>query len=184
MNTVKFESIENENLNIEKIEIDEKTLNVDIKHFLDNDIIIIKSGTGTGKTWNIAKISKELKEKTGSTILSIVNLISLSREQVDTFHDNGVKLFEYTKDIRSVVKNDGVVCINSLYKLFEKEKEKDKLGKYVNDIDEINISNKILYIDEVNDLINSLIVNDALDPVLSLVYSHLIELIKKCKNII
>jgi hypothetical protein len=98
--------------------INESKLNISINDFLNNDIILIKSGTGTGKTKNIGKICKELKEKTGCRVLSVVNLINLSREQIKTFNEeSNTILFDYQKDLAKFDDNDGVICLNSLYKL-------------------------------------------------------------------
>jgi hypothetical protein len=151
--------------------INESKLNISINEFLNNDIILIKSGTGTGKTKNIGKICKELKEKTGCRVLSVVNLINLSREQIKTFNEeSNTILFDYQKDLAKFDENDGVICLNSLYKL--------------NDIENYDMNNIVLYIDEVNDLIRSITHNDALDKVLNKVYTTLINLIKNCKKII
>jgi len=151
--------------------INQERLNVDINEFYDNDIILISSGTATGKTRCVGKISKELKEKYSCNILSIVNLISLSREQIQTFHEESkINLKDYQKDLKDFKDSDGVICINSLFKL--------------DNVEDFNISNTILYIDEVNDMIRSLTHNDSLDSVLNLVYNMLIKLIKGCKKII
>lgn len=168
-----FVEFEKEKLNVETVEINEERLDMNINHFFNNDVILIKSGTASGKTRNIAKLSKHLKEKYKCNILSIVNLISLSREQIQAFQDESdITLLDYQKDLNRFGKSDseGVICINSLFKLKE--------------VEDFNISNTILYIDEVNDLIRTLTHNDSLDKVLNLVYNYLIELIKNCKKVI
>lgn len=162
-----------ENLNIPTISIDQKKLDIDIKHFIDNDIIIIHSGTATGKTKDVSKKLSELKKIEAykdCRILSIVNLISLSDEQIKTFHDNSLDLTDYKDNINDFSDKNGVICINSLYKL-------KQISKY-------NISNVILYIDEVEDLIKTITHGDTLNNVLNLVYLFLINLIKNCKKII
>lgn len=152
-------------------QIDKSKLNISIDEFINNDIILIKSGTGTGKTKNVGKICQELKEKTGCRVLSVVNLINLSREQIKTFNEeSNTILLDYQKDIDQFGDNDGAICLNSLYKL--------------NDIENYDMNNIILYIDEVNDLIRSITHNDSLDKVLNKVYTTLITLIKNCKKII
>ena len=83
------------NLPIENLDVKTKTINqnkvdIDLKYFLKNDIIIISSGTATGKTKDVAKKSKDiLLNYSGCQILSIVNLISLALEQVSTFKEEG-----------------------------------------------------------------------------------------------
>ena len=159
-----------ENLNIT---IDQKKLDIDMKHFLNNDIIIIHSGTATGKTKDVSKKLSELKKietYKDCKILYIVNLISLSEEQIKTFCDNSLDLKDYKDNINDFSENNGVICINSLYKLQQ--------------ITEYNISNVILYIDEVEDLIKTLTHGENLNNVLNLVYLFLIKLIKNCKKII
>lgn len=166
-----FINLNIENLNIDNIKnINHEKLNLDVNDFYENDIIIIKSGTATGKTRNIAKLSKDIKEHTNCNILSIVNLITLAREQINVFEENKIILKDYQKDIDLFNKSDGVICINSLYKL--------------NDVKDFDIKNTILYMDEVNDLLKSITHNDSLNTVINLVYTFLIKLIKGCKKII
>ena len=164
-------NIKDESLNVPTKTITQVKIDLNIDDFYNNDIILISSGTATGKTKCVGKISKLLKEKYKSNILSIVNLISLSREQIDTFKEEGdITLQDYQKDIDSFATGDGVICINSLFKL--------------ESIELFDISNTILYIDEVNDMIRALTHNDSLDKVLNMVYTFLIKLIKGCKKII
>lgn len=167
----RFVELPNENLNIETISVNQTKLNLDIDYFINNDVILISSGTATGKTRNIGKLSKQLKDKYNCKILSIVNLITLSREQIATFkEESGIILKDYQKNLSEFGTCDGVICINSLYKLLE--------------IENYDMENTILYIDEVNDLIRTLTHNDSLDKVLNLVYTTLIKLIKNSKKII
>jgi len=166
-----FIELPTENLNITSKLIDQVKLNLDINDFYLNDVILISSGTATGKTTNVAKLSKDLKSKYNCNILSIVNLISLSREQILTFkRESDIDLKDYQNDLNDFGKSDGVICINSLFKLQE--------------IEDFKIENTIIYIDEVNDLIRTLTHNESLDKVLNIVYTFLIKLIKNCKKII
>lgn len=161
-----------EDLNVPTKTIDQSKLDLDINDFYDNDIIIISSGTATGKTRNIAKLSKQLKEKYNCKILSIVNLISLAREQINTFNEiSKITLKDYQTELNGFYSGDGVICANSLYKLGILE-------------DEYETDNVILYIDEVNDLIRTMTHNNSLDSVLIPVYNYLLTLIKNCKKII
>ena len=167
----KFVNLPTEILNIETKEINQSRLDLDIEDFYNNDIILIKSITGTGKTRYIGKIANKLKAKYNCNFLSVVNLITLSREQISTFsEESGLILNDYQHDISKLEQSDGVICINSLYKLSQLKK--------------FDISNTILYIDEVNDLVRNLTHNESLDSVSTLVYTFLIKLIKGCKKII
>ena len=149
--------------------INQEKLDIDIKDLLENDIILIKSGTATGKTKNIGKLSKELKENTKCKILSVVNLITLADEQIKTFkEESNTILKDYQTELKEFNNNDGVICINSIFKLHS--------------ID-YDFSSVILYIDEVNDLIKSLTHNDGMDKTLNKIYMTLTKIIKKCKKI-
>ena len=162
-----------ENLKVETIIMNQKKVDIDLKYFLDNDIIIISSGTATGKTKDIAKKSQEILSRSPKCkILSIVNLISLALEQISTFNDEGnIKLCNYQKtNLKTLNQENLVICINSLEKIYHLSDE--------------YFLNTILYIDEVNNLIETLTHNRTLDNCLNIVYSVLIKLIKNCKKII
>ena len=95
-----FTKLPDEELSIPVKVIDQSKLNLDVNDFYDNDIILVHSGTATGKTQNIAKLSKDLKAKYNCNILSIVNLITLSREQIFTFKNvSDITLYNYQKNI-------------------------------------------------------------------------------------
>lgn len=165
-----YQDLPMENLNIPKFQIDQSKLDIDIKQFNENDIIIINSGTSTGKTRDVASILSKVK-KENERILSIVNLISLAREQISTFKEVGnIDLLDYQDGVFGFDTLDGVICINSLLKL--------------QSIKNADFSNVILYIDEVDDLIKSFTHNDSLDVILKPVYIYLLEIIRKCKKII
>lgn len=127
-----------------------KFIKVDYDDFKNNDTIILESGTGTGKTTCVSKLFKQLKlEQERCSILSIVNLISLAKQQKITFADNGVKLALYNESKVNpaiIISQDSCICcINSLWKLSD-----------------CNFSNKIVYIDEIYALCMSLTHNDTL----------------------
>lgn len=166
-----FTALPEEVLNVETKEINQSNLNLEINDFMDNDIIIISSGTATGKTRNIAKLCKDLKNSGNYRVLSIVNLITLANEQISTFKKiSDIDLYDYQTELNKFGENDGVICINSLYKL--------------NQVEKFNPIETILYIDEVNDLIRALTHNNAMETSLIKVYEYLIYLIKNCKKII
>ena len=151
-------------VNMEKLELD-------IKDFKDNDVIVINSGTATGKTRIIGKLASEMIEDGKYKFLSIVNLISLAREQIKTFYEESkMKLSNYQEGISTFNESDGVICINSLHKL--------------QSLEEYDLRDKIIYIDEINDLLKSLTHYDGLDSILNMTYTFLIKLIKNCKKLI
>ena len=80
-----FVNLPKEELNVPIKTVNLIKLDLDVNDFYDNDIILISSGgTATGKTRCIGKLSKEMYK---CNILSIVNLISLSREHITTFNE-------------------------------------------------------------------------------------------------
>lgn len=115
--------------------VDTKFINVSFNDFKNKDILILESGTGTGKTTCVSKLSKRLKqEEEHTTILSIVNLISLANQQKMTFAKNGVQLTMYNDEKVNpavIISHDACICVNSLWKLSD-----------------CNFKNKIVYIDE------------------------------------
>jgi hypothetical protein len=162
-----------ENLNIPTLIIDQSKIDIDKNIFIDNDIIIIKSGTATSKTKCIAKNMKYILEKYNECkLLSIVNLISLSKEQMTTFETEGnIKLNNYqTSTAKKFLENNSVICVNSLEKIIN--------------LPDTYFKNVILFIDEVNDLLNSLTHNNTLDSNLNIIYKCLMKLIKNSKKII
>lgn len=171
-----FKTLPKENFKINGVEIPTKTIDqekidISIDEFKSNDIIIIRSGTATSKTKLIGKLSPQI---VGSDckLLSIVNLISLAREQINTFQEEGkMDLSNYQISTEKFNDDNGVICLNSLLKL--------KQNKELYDL-----SNKIVFIDEINDVVGSLTHNESLDPILNQTYTYLIHIIKNCKKII
>lgn len=153
-------------INIEKLKIDEK--------ILCNEVLIIESDTGTGKTTHIAEQVKayiENNEKYNKyQLFSIVNLINLSNQQIKTANDKGIILVSYKDNKKNFRKDNIVMCINSLIIL-----------KYM---DEDYFKNKILFLDEINDLLNGLTHNDLLVPNIKIIYEILIKFIKFAHKII
>jgi hypothetical protein len=153
-------------INIDKLKIDEKMLN--------NDVLIIESDTGTGKTTHIAEQIKAYIEKNEKynnyQLFSIVNLINLSNQQIKTANDKGIVLVSYKDNKKNFRKDNIVICINSLIIL-----------KYM---DEEYFKNKILFLDEINDLLNALTHNNLLVPNIKIIYEILIKFIKFAHKII
>lgn len=171
-----FRELQNENLKfngseIPVITVNQEKLDIDIKTFSDNDIILIRSGTATSKTKLIAKLCPQIVGE-NDKLLSIVNLINLSREQISTFQkESGTSLLDYQSSTEMFNENNAVICINSLLKL-------------QNNKEEYELQNKILFIDEINDLIETLTHNNSLDTIINKTYNYLIKLVKNCKKII
>jgi len=150
--------------------VNTKFVNLTYEDFIDNDTLIIESGTGTGKTTCVSKLFKKLKQdEERCTILSIVNLISLARQQKITFAKNGVKLTMYNDKQVSpakIISSDACICVNSLWKLSE-----------------CNFKNKIVYIDEIYALCMSLTHNETLKEQ-RLIIPTLYNIITTCRKLI
>jgi hypothetical protein len=151
--------------------VNEQYVNVDYNDFVNSDSVVIESGTGTGKTTCVSNFIREYRRKTGdkSTILSIVNLISLANQQKLTFEKKGIdlKMYNEVKVNPSILMAfDACICINSLGQLWE-----------------CDFSNKIVYIDEIYSLCLSLTHNDTLKHQRSII-NTLNRIITTCKKLI
>lgn len=155
-----------------KKKINEQYLDLNINIFKKYDKIIIKSCTGTGKTTNISKnLNLLIKENCQLKVLSIVNFISLSTQQIKTFNKNGISLVNYQDaNEYEIVNNHSVICINSLIKL--------------KNIEPSFFKNTIVYIDEIHSLIETITHNDSLNPNLKSTLTILFNIIANCHKII
>ena len=161
-----------------KIEFEVKKINS--KHFNEGieydelkkyKTIILKSSTGTGKTTMVAEMIKEdLERDKSKRVLSVVSKISLSDQQIDSFYKKEFELVSYQNKKKDVKKDDIVCCINSLWMYQHLSNEE--------------IKNMIIYIDEVNSLIEDLVDNDTLNKNLRVVYHTLMRLINNCHKVI
>ena len=98
----------------------------------NNDIIVLQSCCGTGKTHSVAKYVAEAKDK----VISIVNRKSLLSAQIKEFNNRGVKLNNYEDKETYDLKENGIIYINSIM-------------KYANQSDE-HFKDFVIYVDEVN----------------------------------
>lgn len=137
--------------------------------FINNSNIIIKSGTGTGKTSTIAKHYKRLKETDPDLkIITLTNMIALSAQHVQSFKDVGIDLKNY-QDLNKIKNPEALtICLNSLTKL---------------NIDDDILQDYIIYIDEVSAFIN-FTHNELLDSKLKLIYNKLLYILTHCKKVI
>lgn len=138
------------------------------KLFLNNDTIIIKSCTGTGKTTAIANHIG----KSGDKIISIIARKSLARQHIKTFNDFGVKMHSYENfdKFKDDLDLNTVVCINSLEKY--------------NIYDEKFYNEYVIYIDEVASLIEAITHNDTINMNLKCVFRVLKRMINNAKKVI
>jgi hypothetical protein len=78
----------------------------------NNDIIVLQSCCGTGKTHSVAKYVAEAKDK----VISIVNRKSLLSAQIKEFNNRGVKVNNYEDKETYDLKENGIIYINSIMK--------------------------------------------------------------------
>ena len=137
-------------------------------NFKDNDNIIIQSGTGTGKTYCIADyIYQYVNEEDNKhyKLLNIFNLKSLGYQHTKSFEK--LDVMNYEDGFKSNTHYS--VCLNSLVKL--------------QNLTNNEMSNYIIFIDEVYSLINSLTHNNTITNIKT-VYNTLMRLIKHCHKIV
>lgn len=151
-------------------EVDWKYISILFQEFCDNDVIILDSKTGTGKTTCVAKnFASYHALHPEITLLSIANLRSLCDQQIITFKNNGTELYNYQDDKCNpslLLMYSSVICINSLYQLYE-----------------CDFSNKIIYIDEVFALLNSFENNHTMVHE-RLIINTLIRAVNECHKIV
>lgn len=155
------------------LNINAKYVNYEQEIYNNNDTIIIKSTTGSGKTSNTAKLTAEyLKNNSHLKFLSLVNLIKLSDQQIKTFKDNNLYVISYQEATNKEIKNKNIICcLNSII-------------TKLNIISDEDIKNYIVYIDEITAFIDSLLFNDALNKELKQIYLKLMKIIKECNKLI
>ena len=137
----------------------------------NNDIILIQSCTGTGKTTAITKNLKSyLDNDENMQIISIVSKISLNDQHKKSFDDAGINLISYDNEDKLLNEHHIGICINSLliYQNYSPS----------------FFNNKIIFIDEINSLIECVTHNETIDKNLKLIYQILIKIIKNCRKLI
>jgi hypothetical protein len=100
--------------------------------------------------------------------MSIINLISLSHQHLKSFEN--INIVSYEDEKLNKEDDNIIICLNSLMKF------QAYSGEF--------FKNYIVYIDEINSLINSLTHNNTLDKNLKGVYIVLMKIINNCKKII
>jgi hypothetical protein len=139
--------------------------------FKNNDTIIIKSNTGTGKTSTISKfIKQEQDENKDTNFISIVSLRSLADQQCNNFSQlKNLVDYRFTKDDLTIEQNL-LICINSLKRLKGLSLEK--------------IKKTTVYIDEINSFLQNLTNNDLFGSNTKEIFYILKRLINNCKKLI
>lgn len=140
------------------------------KIFKAYDTHIIKSCCGTGKTTAVnAHMKKYMEKHTKARFLSIVTRQTLADQHVTSFKDINMKSYQNVDDSELSNTKSLVICLNSLWKM--------------DDIDEKDIENTIVYIDEINSFLE-FTHNDQLNHNLKRIQQFLMKLIKKAHKVI
>jgi hypothetical protein len=163
----KYIGIENKYV-FDYLVIDKKKLETkdfDLKKY---KYFIILSDTGTGKTTVIAKICKILlngpKKSLNNklNVISIVSRIVLCAQHVKSFKEQGIKLKKYNTD--DFTMGDDIVI------------QIDSIGKITFDV-----SNYIVFIDEINSLMNYLASSTTLSNKRIDVFCNFLDILSTCK---
>lgn len=153
--------------------INKQYLEYDEAIFNTYDTILIESTLGTSKTTSTAQYTKKyIDANPNIKFISLVNLIKLNEQQLETFNKAGLKLLnyqDYTAD--ELIDNNSICCINSIH---------NKL----NWLDDPTLNNYIVYIDEISSFIDSLLYNDKLNKNLSQTNLLLMKIIKNCYKLV
>jgi hypothetical protein len=130
----------------------------------DSTNIVLKSDTGTGKTYAFSLFAKETKCK----FLSIVSLTSVADQQYKTFQENDVDSIHYKLHFGKFRENNNIlITLDSIHK-----------------IRHFDFSQYVLYLDEFSSLIEYLHTSTTLNDKRTTQYNIFIRMIKKCKKVI
>jgi hypothetical protein len=146
-----------------------KYLDIKSNIFDEYDTLMVKSCTGTGKTFNTAyNVERYLKQNPQYNFMSIVDLRTLSNQHSQNFKN--IKMRNYQTDgIFNGEKMENFnVCINSVFKFNSADK----------------FENYIVYIDEINSFLKTLTHSKLLAINAKLIYSNLMRIIKTCHKLI
>ena len=163
------------NENVKTVQMNDKYINITDKQFKQNDIIILKSSTGTGKTTATAnaiyKYNNDVSNKENNKkVLSIVSKISLTSQHIKSFSDANIKLVSYQDDTKEIDNDNISICINSI--LMFKNTPEEEFNDY------------IVYIDEIASFLKDLTHNETLLPRLKMCFIILMRIIKNCFKLI
>ena len=144
---------------------DEKYINLDNFDYMNNRTLLIKSATGTGKTTATVKMINAINEEQPRKVLSIVSRVSLAQQHHKNFNDNGIKIKNYMNlDEKHLNDCDKLVIqLDSIVKLNWKKWR-----------------NCILYIDEINSLIDYMLNSTTLRSKRMQIWNTLNFMIKTC----
>ena len=131
-----------------------------------NKCLIIKSDTGTGKTYSTKQY---FKQNLDNPFISIVSRCSLGQEQYKNFND-GLLSCLYYKD----------------YFLFDEDNQDDNIIITIDSILKLDLDfkNYTIYLDEWSSIIEYLLLSSTLNNKRIIIFSKLLNILSECKSII
>ena len=146
-----------------------KYLDIKSNIFDEYDTLLVKSCTGTGKTFNTAhNIERYLKENPQYNFMSIVDLRTLSNQHSKNFKNIEMRNYQTDDIFGGEEMGNFNVCINSVFKFTPDDK----------------FENYIVYIDEINSFLKTLTHSKLLAINAKSIYSKLMRIIKTCHKLI
>ena len=136
------------------------------QHYTSNRLVVLQSCCGSGKTYAVSKYVGE----EGDKVISLVHRRSLVSQHVADFRKHGTRVQDY-RDQGYDAEESGVVCINSLCKFYGDGGERD-------------FKDMVVYIDEVNSLIETLTHSITLRQNVKRINETLMCMLKHCKKIV
>ena len=119
------------------------------------------------KTYSVVKSISNLASK-NEVVLFIINRKSLLTAQLKEFENKNVLLNNYFDKDTYNLKENGIICVNSIMKYSRVPAE--------------DFKNFIVYIDEIDSLIETLTHSEILTKDIKLVYSTLTKIVKNFKK--
>lgn len=137
-----------------------------LEHYKQNDVIILNSCCGTGKTYSVAKYISEAKDK----VLSIVNRIVLTKAQIKEFNRFNVKIADYQDKENYDLKESGIICLNSIMKYSRCKPTEFK--------------DFVVYIDEIQSFVETFTHSEIMAKDIRIITETLFKIIMNCKKLI
>lgn len=173
---INYKGLSDTNLNRFTTVINQKYLSsIYYENIKSNQVILIMSSLGTGKTFNMIDYAIKNKQQ----ILSIVHLKSLCENQVSTYNKHKLNIDPNNDSIAVLAYNEKGKVV------YENTSLCTTLDSLVTTLSRIqNINKYVIYIDEIHRIIEYLIASDTLDNKRRETYKMFVEILLLCKGIV
>jgi len=151
----------------------EKFINLDNFDYMNNRVLLIKSGTGTGKTFNSVKLIDKIRKVHHRKILSIVSRKSLAKQHQTNFNNTAEKLLIKLNYYETMSPDDMNACDELVIQI-------DSLWK----LDWKKWRSCILYLDETNSMLDFLLTSTTLRTKRMDVWQTFNFIVKECGYLI